>query len=90
MNMIPVQEASQNLADIISKTIDDSDENAIVSDVGVVILVPHQHWDSIQETLRLLQDKRSLQALLEGHRVRELGQPVEAVTVNEAFGDLQN
>lgn len=90
MNMVTVQEASQNLAGIITKTIGDSDETAIVSDAGVVILVPHTYWNSIQETLRLLQDKRSLKALLEGHRVREVGQPINAVSVNEAFGDLQN
>ena len=90
MNMVTIQTASQNLAEIITRTIEDSDETAIVADDGAVILVSHTYWDSMQETLRLLRDKRSLKALLEGHQVRESGRPIEAVTVGEAFGDLQN
>ncbi len=30
-------------------------------------MVAERYWESIQETLRLLQDKRPLKALLEGH-----------------------
>ncbi len=90
MNMITVQQASQNLAQIVPRTIDDSNETAIVSDDGVVVLAPHTYWNKIQETLRLLRDKRSLKALLEGHQARELGRPIESVTADEVFHDLQN
>lgn len=90
MNAITVSEASKNLPDVITKTINDSDETIIVSDSGTVVMVAESYWESIQETLKLLQDKRSLRALLEGHRLRESGQQLSAKTIDEAFHDLQN
>lgn len=90
MNAITVSEASKNLPDVITRTIDDSDETIIVSDNGTVVMVAESYWESIQETLKLLQDKRSLRALLEGHRLRETGQQLSAKAVDEAFYDLQN
>lgn len=45
-------------------------------------------WESIQETLRLLKDKRSLKALLESHKTRDENQEIAAKTVKEAFYDL--
>ena len=90
MNAITVGEASKNLTDVITKTIANSDETVIVSDSGSVVMVAESYWEAIQETLRLLQDKRSLKALLEGHRLRETGHPVQAKTMDEAFSDLQD
>lgn len=90
MNAMTVTEASRNLPDVITKTIDNSDETIIVSDSGTVVMVAESYWESIQETLKLLQDKRSLKALLDGHRRREADQPVQAKTVEEAFSDLQD
>lgn len=42
-------------------------------------------WESIQETLRLLRDKKSLTALLDSHKMRDDGQEIDARTVKEAF-----
>lgn len=85
MNTITVLEASSNLSSVIEKTINDYDETVIVSDNGAVVMVAESYWESMQETLRLLQDKRSLQALLEGHRLRDVGQPIHAKTMSEVF-----
>jgi len=90
MNTITVREASSNLPSVIEKTINNYDETVIVSDNGSVVMVAESYWESMQETLRLLQDKRSLQALLEGHRLRYTGQPIPAKTVDEVFDDLQS
>ena len=89
MNTITVREAAQHLPDVITRTINNADETVIVSDHGSVVMVAESYWESIQETLRLLQDKRSLKALLEGHRWRATGQPTQAKTLDEAFSDLQ-
>ena len=70
MKTMTVREAAQNLPDVITKTINNADETMIVSDHESVVMVAESYWESIQETLRLLQDNRSLQALLEGHRLR--------------------
>jgi PHD/YefM family antitoxin component YafN of YafNO toxin-antitoxin module len=90
MNTMTVLEASTNLPSVIEQTINNYDETIIVSETGSVVMVAESYWESMQETLRLLQDKRSLQALLEGHRLREAGQPTHAKTVSEVFNDLQN
>ena len=90
MNTMTVREAAKNLPDVIIKTIDNTDETVIVSDHGSVVMVAESYWESIQETLRLLQDQRSLKALLEGHRLRATGQPTQAKTLDEAFSDLQD
>jgi len=89
MNTMTVREASANLPSVIEQTINNYDETVIVSESDSVVMVAERYWESMQETLRLLQDKRSLKALLDGHRARETGQPVQAKTVAEAFDDLQ-
>ena len=40
------------------------------------------------ETLRLIQDKISLKALLGGHRQRDAGHVPDGLTIEEAFDDL--
>jgi len=81
MHTITVREASKNLPDVITKTINNVDETIIVADNGTVVMVAESYWEAIQETLRLLQDKRSLKALLDGHRLRATGQPMPAKTL---------
>jgi hypothetical protein len=44
--------------------------------------------DHVLETLNLLRDKRSLQALLDGHKSRGAGEKPAGVSVEEAFPDL--
>lgn len=88
MNTMTVHETSSNLPSVIEKTIENSDETIIVSDNGAVVMVAESYWEAIQETLRLLQDKRSRKALLDGHRLRDTGQPIQAKTVDKAFNDL--
>ncbi|MCB0060584.1 MAG: type II toxin-antitoxin system Phd/YefM family antitoxin [Caldilineaceae bacterium] len=90
MNTMTVGEASNNLSDVITRTIDNSDETVIVSNDGAVVMVAESYWEAIQETLRLLRDKRSLKALLEGHHHRETGQLMQTKTADEVFNDLQN
>ncbi len=90
MNAISVFEASNNLMGIIESTIQNSDTTIITSDKGSVVMVGTRYWEEMQETLRLLQDKRSLKALLKGHKHRMLGQPMVAKTTAEVFYDLQN
>ncbi len=46
--------------------------------------------EGCDETVRLLQDKTSLKALLDGHRVRDEGKIPNGVSMNEAFYDLQD
>jgi len=88
MNTLSLQEASTNLSRIIAETIQNNDETLIVSDYGTVIMIDKDYWEEIQETLRLLRDKKSLDALLEGHRKRDQGVIPSGKEINEAFNDL--
>jgi PHD/YefM family antitoxin component YafN of YafNO toxin-antitoxin module len=88
MNALSLQEASTNLPRIIAETIQNSDETLIVSDEGAVIMIDKDYWEEIQETLRLLSDKKSLTALLEGHRQRDQGIISPGKTMDEVFNDL--
>ena len=89
MNTIGIQQAIQTLPQIIRQTLDNCEETIIVSDAGSVVLVDQREWENMLETLRLLQDKTSLKALLDGHKDRDMGNTPDAVTVEEAFYDLQ-
>jgi len=88
MNAFSLQEASTNLPHIIAETIQNSDETLIVSDQGAVIMIDKDYWEEIQETLRLLSDKKSLTALLEGHQQRDQGIIPSGKTMDEVFNDL--
>jgi len=85
MNAIGIQQAVQNLPQIIQYTLDNCEETVIVSDKGVVVMVDQREWENMQETLRLFRDKKSLDALLEGHRSRESGIVQDSFSVEEAF-----
>ena len=63
-------------------------ETIIVSEAGAVVLIEQQEWEHMLETLRLIQDKTSLKALLDGHKQRDAGDVPDGVTMEEAFYDL--
>jgi PHD/YefM family antitoxin component YafN of YafNO toxin-antitoxin module len=88
MNAFSIQQALAHLPHIIAETIQNSDETVIVSDEGAVIMIDREYWEEIQETLRLLRDKKSLAALLEGHRQRDQGIIPPGKTISEVFYDL--
>ena len=88
LSMTTLTEASNNISDAICNVIDNDMETFIVSNKGTVVMIPEGQWTKIQETLRLVRDKRSLAALLDGHRRREEGQTIKAKTIDEAFYDL--
>ncbi len=90
MHAISIKNAIKDLPGIINQTIKNVDEVVIVSDYGSVVVIDQNEWESIQETLRLLKDKRSLKALLNSHKMRDKNKEIEAKSVEEAFYDLQD
>ena len=77
MNTVSVQNVKNMLPDLIQNTIDNSEETVIVSDAGAIVLIDQRKWERIRETLRLLKDKTSLKALLDGHKLRDKGSTTE-------------
>ena len=89
MQYYTLQQASADLDQVIARAVCEQEKAAIVSDNGTVFLISQEEFESMQETLRLLSDKRSLNALLEGHSRRETGQLIDSPSI-ELFHDLQD
>ena len=88
MMTIGIEEAKKDLIRIIGETILNNDETIIVAEQGSVVLLEEKEWENIKESLRLLNDKKSLSALLHGHEMRDSGCVPKGKTLNEAFHDL--
>ena len=87
MKTITLSKAKLNFADIIKSILINQEETTIATDEGAVVMINEDNWNSINETLRLLKDKKSLKALLLGHQQREQNQ-VEGKTIKNIFYDL--
>ena len=90
MQFYTLQQASADLDQVIARAVHDQEEAAIVSDNGTVFLVPQEEFESMRETLRLMSDRRSFNALLEGHDHRDAGRVDDLPTVEQIFYDLHN
>ena len=90
MQFYTLQQASSDLGQVIARAVCDHEEASIVSESGTVILVPQEEFEAMQETLRLLSDRRSLTALFTGHAQREAGERPVLPSVEQVFHDLQD
>ena len=90
MQNYTLRQASADLDQVISRAVCDHEEAAIVSDNGTVFLIPQEEFDSMRETLRLLSDQRSLNALLAGHFLRDAGQVSDSPSIEQIFNDIQD
>ena len=88
MRTFTLDQASGNLKAVISGAIRDKEEAVISSDEGAVVILDEGEWSHIKETLRLLEDKDSLTALLESHAVRDRGEKPDGISPEIAFKDV--
>ena len=79
-----------NLENMLHHTLESHEEVSIATSEGAVVMLAQDDYNSIQETLRLLSDKKSLSALLESHKHRDEHTQATSYTVLEAFDDLQD
>ncbi len=77
-----LEKADNDFKNIVYNMLLSNEEVSIVSDKGAVVMLTQKDYESMQETLRLLSDKKSLKALLDAHQKRD--------SVTEVFSDLQN
>ncbi len=90
MLSVTLENANSNLQNMVYHALDSSEEITIASNRGAVVMIAQDDYNSMQETLRLLQDKKSLKALLHSHQLRDNGEAIESYSVSEVFSDLQN
>ncbi|MBC8486249.1 MAG: hypothetical protein H8D45_09455 [Bacteroidetes bacterium] len=87
MKTITLDRAIANLPEIIATTINNQEETIIATENGAVVMIDQENWEGMIETLRLLNDKKSLSALLEGHKKR-MENKVKGKTTDQVFHDL--
>ena len=87
MVSVTLNNAVINLPQIIADTISNQEETVIVTDEGAVVMLSQDSWDGMIETLRLLKDKKSLKALLDGQAKRKQGIK-QGKSPEEIFYDL--
>ncbi|MCD4794152.1 MAG: type II toxin-antitoxin system Phd/YefM family antitoxin [Bacteroidales bacterium] len=88
MNTITIKKAITDFPKIIENTVNNFEETVIVSEKGAVVLIAQSEWNNIMETIKLLKDKQSLKALIEGHNIRNSSNKTEGKTIQQAFYDL--
>jgi len=88
MKTITLEQANQDLISHINYTLTTHEEINISSTNGAIIMIPQNDYESMQETLRLLSDKKSLNALLNGHNARDKEILPKTYSVEEVFSDI--
>jgi PHD/YefM family antitoxin component YafN of YafNO toxin-antitoxin module len=88
MKTMTIEQVNQDISSVINYSLNTHDEVNIATDSGAVIIIPQEDYDSMQETLRLLMDKKSLSALLQGHINRDSGNLSKSYSIKDVFGDL--
>ncbi len=87
MLALNVNNAKNNFLEMFDKAVRKSEITEITSSYGSAVLIDKNTWESMNETILLLNDKRALKALLEGQESRKNG-TIEGKTIEEVFPDL--
>lgn len=88
MKTITLEQASQDLISHINYSLSTHEEVNIASSNGAIVMIPQEDYESMQETLRLLADKKSLKALLDSHYARDKNIIQKTYNVEDVFSDL--
>ena len=79
---------NKDISAILYHTIESCEEVSISTPKGAVIMIAQDDYESMQETLRLLNDKKSLNALLNSHNDRDKELPIQGYSIEEVFSDI--
>ena len=88
MKTITLEQANQDLVSHINYALDTHEEVNISSSNGAIVMIPQDDYESMQETLRLIADKKSLKALLDSHDARDNDIIQKTYSVEDIFSDL--
>ncbi len=87
MEALNISEARKRLFELRQQVVDDNDRVIMTHKNGNVVLISMDEWESYQETVRLLNDKAALKALVDSfsaHDTRE----TTGKTPEDVFSDL--
>ena len=87
MEALSISEARKRLFELRQRVVDDNDRVIITHKQGNVVLISMDEWEAYQETVRLLNDKAALKALVDSFAAHDAGE-TEGKTPDELFADL--
>ena len=83
-----LENLNKDMSNILYHTIETCEEVSISTPKGAVIMIAQDDYESMQETLRLLSDKKSLNALLNSHHNRDKNIVIQSYNIEEVFSDI--
>ncbi|MFQ5398478.1 MAG: type II toxin-antitoxin system Phd/YefM family antitoxin [Anaerolineae bacterium] len=87
MEAISISEARKRLFELRQQVVEDNDRVILTHKQGNVVLISMDEWEAYQETMRLLNDKAALRALVTSFDAHDAGE-TEGKTPEEIFTDL--
>jgi len=87
MEAISISEARKRLFELRRQVVEDNDRVIMTHKQGNVVLISMDEWEAYQETMRLLNDKAALRALVASFDAHDAGE-TEGKTPEEIFAAL--
>jgi PHD/YefM family antitoxin component YafN of YafNO toxin-antitoxin module len=87
MEAISISEGRKRLFELRQSIVDNQDQVIMTHKQGNVVLISMAEWSAYQETMRLLNDKAALTALVESFVAHDKGS-TEGKPIEDVFADL--
>jgi PHD/YefM family antitoxin component YafN of YafNO toxin-antitoxin module len=87
MEVISISKARSRLYELHRQIVCDHDQAILTHKNGNMVLISMDEWESYKETMRLLNDKKALKALVQSFEDHDSGSPV-GKSVEEVFSDM--
>ncbi|NKQ34313.1 MAG: type II toxin-antitoxin system Phd/YefM family antitoxin [Chloroflexi bacterium] len=87
MEALSISEARSRLFELRKIVVDNQDQVIMTHKQGNVVLISLDEWEAYQETMRLLNDKAALKALVNSFDRHDRGE-TSGKTIEEIFTDL--
>ena len=87
MLAMSISEGRKKLFEIRQSVVDDYDTAILTHKDGNMVLISQEQWENWQETIRLYQDKVTMQALENYFDARDAGDD-QGISIEKAFPDL--
>ncbi len=87
MEALSISEARKRLFELRQNVVDNQDQVVMTHKQGNVVLISMEEWEAYQETMRLLNDKATLKALVDSFEAHETGKST-GKTIEDVFADL--
>ncbi len=88
MEALSISEARSRLFELRQKVVDNQDQIIMTHKKDNVVLISMDEWEAYQETMRLLNDKAALKALVDSFERHDRGETA-GKTIEELFANIE-